>query len=631
MAAPVRTAHGAHDAHDGHDAHTDHGCHDPAHANCDHGRELVTAAAAAVRVHRWTAALGTASLACFGAAAASAALQAVAAASGPTQQAAAPIVDGALVAGGVDRLGSASAWLAALGALLAFVVFLVGNTMVKTAAVAANGSQQQKPSEATQTMTEHFLAQQHYLATRLSGAVRIPTVSYDSFVEWDKAPESPEEADRRAVFRGRILELHAYLRDQYRRAFSELEVTVVNELSLVLRWKAKKGAGGAAGAAGAGAGKDLRPVAFAAHMDVVPCPNAARWHEEPFSGAIKDGYVHGRGSIDDKQAVLGLLEAVEANLEAGFSPSRDIYLLFGHDEEIGGNHGAHHIAAHLLANKVQLEFLLDEGLFVMCDVVPGHAAPVAMVCPAEKGSVTVELTLQGTPGHSSTPEFETPIGIMSAAVSRLERNPLPAYFGGGIEEQLFQAVSPGLPLPLRVLVHNSWLFGGLLKKVLASKPKTSTLVRTTTALTVFKSGDKSNVVPGEARALVNHRIHPKDTVESVVAYDRRIVNDPRIKFKVLESRPPAPVSSTTSAAFGRIKRCVKAVYPEAVVAPGIMVANTDTRHYWTVAENIYRFCPTFMRNKEDLAMFHGLNEKISTENYARIAAFYAGLMQDSTS
>lgn len=377
----------------------------------------------------------------------------------------------------------------------------------------------------------------HELAGKLSAAVRLPTISYDY------EDESPGVEEKRLEGLENILKLHSFLEENYPLVHKNLERTVIADYSLLFVWK--------------GRNETLRPFGLCAHMDVVPTPNEAKWDVKPFDGTIKDGYVWGRGSIDDKQAVLGILEACEHLLEQGFEPQRSVYLMFGHDEEIGGTKGARSIAAHLMSQGVNFEFILDEGLFVVKGLVPGHKNPVAMICTTEKGSLTMELSVEARPGHSSTPDTESAIGILANAVSKLEKNPLPAYFGKSVEKDFFSYCADGMPFFLRMIVVNKWLFGGLMKTVLASKPTTAVLVRTTTAVTIFKAGSKDNVIPGVARAVVNHRIHPGDKVDEVVAYDRRIINDARVQFKELNRLEAAPVSDHNSRAYRTIAGCAR--------------------------------------------------------------------------
>lgn len=204
-----------------------------------------------------------------------------------------------------------------------------------------------------------------------------------------------------------------------------------------------------------------------------------------------------------------------------------------------------------------------------------------MVCVAEKGSVSVELSVdvgdEGA-GHASTPPTESAIGILSAAIAKLEKHPMPTYFtsGSGPARDMFASLASSFSGPMKFIMGNLWFFGPLVKLLLSRKPKTAAVLRTTTAVTVFHSGQKVNVLPRIATAQINHRIHPNDTIEGVVAYDKAIINDDRIKIRVLDSLAPSPVSSHTSQSFQTIRDSVLTIYPQVSVVPALMIANTGT-------------------------------------------------------
>jgi carboxypeptidase PM20D1 len=393
---------------------------------------------------------------------------------------------------------------------------------------------------------------------------------------------------------------------------------------------------------------------------------------------------------------------------------RTVYLCFGHDEEIGGKDGAHHISRHLAREEELekeaaaaaaaataaerspgpppgpfLEFMLDEGLFIVDGIVPGHKKPVAMVCVAEKGSLTTRLSVSCDPGHSSAPPSEGAIGILSRAVDRLERNPMPCYFDIG--KLMFGALNGGFSWPMQPLFTNLWLFGPLVLAILGAKPKTSTMVRTTTALTIFQSGDKDNVLPPKATAYVNQvrtipssslslslclpstkakaycvnqRIHPRDCVASCLKHIQKTIRDPRVHVEVMSCTEPSAISSSAHPAFKHTADSVLEIWPDVAVAPGLFVAASDSKHFWGQAEQIYRYrtptacvlqipacCTTAVRScikkqskltpvnplnpsfplcrfnpitikNEETNMFHGCNERIGVDNYAKLVAFY---------
>ena len=495
--------------------------------------------------------------------------------------------------------------LAAKAALLVTALVVLANALVSKARPAhgapSSAALASAASAREASALASFLARRDELAARLGAALRCRTVSYDA----DDAENATDYAE--------FDKLAALLEASFPLVHRHLKRTVVNAHSLVYEWE--------------GADRGAEPYMAYAHLDVVPA-DAAAWSVDPFGGVVRDGFVWGRGAIDDKQAVLGHLEAVESLLAEGFAPRRSVYLCFGHDEEIGGGEGAKRIAEHLARRGVTFEFMLDEGLFVIDGVVPGHARPVAMVCVGEKGFLTARLTVECEPGHASAPPAEGAIGILARALSRLEKRPMPSHFDAA--RAMLSALGGGFRWPLQLLMANLWLFAPLLRLVFASKPKTATLVRTTTALTVLRAGNKANVLPACASAVVNHRIHPRDTVASTLAHDRRVIADDRVKIEVLQSTEPAPVSSTAHPAFETLRQTVFAIFPHASVAPGLFVAASDSKHFWGLARQIYRFNPVTLHASET-SMFHGNDEKIGVENYAELCAFFRAFHVQSAS
>ena len=156
-------------------------------------------------------------------------------------------------------------------------------------------------------------------------------------------------------------------------------------------------------------------------MPVIP-GTEGDWKQPPFEGLVSDGFIWGRGTLDNKVNIIGLLEAAENMLAQGIKPARTIFFAFGHDEEQGGIDGALEIAKLLEKRGVEAEFLVDEGGLVTQGVVPGIDGQMAIIAPAEKGIVTLQLKVVGDGGHSSMPPKQTSIGILAAGIAALEAN-----------------------------------------------------------------------------------------------------------------------------------------------------------------------------------------------------------------
>ena len=439
-------------------------------------------------------------------------------------------------------------------------------------------------------------------AGRLARALRFQTISYS-----DESLRRPEEF---AAF-------HAYIRETFPRVHAALQREALENGSVLYTWR--------------GTDPELRPILLMGHVDVVPVGPGTEgdWTHPPFGGVIADGYVWRRGAVDDKAGVIGILEATEALLAAGYQPRRTVYLAFGADEEQGGDEGAALIAALLKARGQALEFVLDEGGLIS-HVFPGLDDPVALVGIAEKGAVSVELSVRGEGGHSSMPPPSTTVGILSRAVHRLEENPLPGRFAGPVRA-LFDYIGPEMSLAPRLVFANSWLFAPLIERQLAASPQSNALLRTTTAATMFQGGVKENVLPATAHAVVNFRILPGDSVAGVVQHIRETIDGPRVQLRLVgRQTEPSPVSSAASPSWAVLERTIRQVFPDVVVAPFLTPGGTDARHFRMLTQNVYRFLP-IRSTAEDPAILHGTDERVSVRDYARAVQFYALLITNATS
>lgn len=408
--------------------------------------------------------------------------------------------------------------------------------------------------------------------------------------------------------------LHEQLRSAYPRVHAALKRERVGGLSLLYTWP--------------GSDPAAAPVLLLAHQDVVPIAPGTEgdWTVPPWDGALKDGFVWGRGSWDDKGNLIAQLEAVELLLADGFQPKRTIYLAFGADEEVGGLRGAAQIARLLAERKVRLDFVLDEGLVITDGVMPGLAKPAALIGIAEKGYVSVNLRLQGAPGHSSMPPPRGGgvIARTSAALARIEEQQFPAAIRG-VAAEMFATIAPETSGLQRVALSNLWLFGPLVQRQLEGAASTNAVLRTTTAITVVRAGERDNVMPGRAEAVINFRILQGDSIASVLAHVKRVAGDERFEVSADGGAEPSRISPTDSASYRQLNRTVREVFPEVLVAPGLMIAGTDSKHFESISEHVYRFSPVVAR-PDDLPRFHGTNERLGVENLAQMIRFYHRLL-----
>jgi len=440
------------------------------------------------------------------------------------------------------------------------------------------------------------------LAQRLAGALRFKTISYQDSSQFDA-----REFDA----------FQRYLRATFPRLHAALKLEQVNGYGLLYEWT--------------GSDPNRQPIVLLAHQDVVPVEpgTESRWTEPPFEGKIAGGYVWGRGALDDKGSLVGILEAVDHLVAAGAKPRRTVYLAFGYDEEVGGRRGAARIAELLASRNVHPELVLDEGGGLATGFIPGIAAPVALVGIAEKGYVTVELTAQAEGGHSSMPPKETAVGMLAAALTRLEHDQMPRAIRGPTAD-MFDYIGPEMPFGPRLVMANRWLLGGILAAQFGATPYGNAMLRTTTAPTVLQAGVKENVLPSSARALVNFRILPGDSLGSVLEHVRTVVDNARIGVRALEETVsnPSEVTSVDAPPFQLLARTVRQVDPGTVVTPWLVVGATDSRHYARLTHNVLRFAGAAI-GKDDLRRVHGTDERVGVQAYADAVRIYLQLLKNA--
>lgn len=440
-------------------------------------------------------------------------------------------------------------------------------------------------------------------AERLAGALAIPTIARE-----DRAQQDDEA----------FLRLHEYLKSNFPRTHKALNRETISRLSLLYTWP--------------GSETGLDPLLLMAHLDVVPVEgDPDDWQHGPFSGDIADAYIWGRGALDDKSSALAQMEAVELLLARGFKPRRTVYLAYGHDEEIGGRDGAARTAELLHKLKVRPAMVLDEGGAIMHGGVPGVSQPVALVGIAEKGYLSLMLSAEAEGGHSSMPPPSTTVGTLARAVSRLEAEPLPLRMTEPVS-RMFESAGPYMSFGRRLLLANLWLSRSLVAREMAKEPASNALVRSTTAATMFSGSTRQNILPARAAAVVNYRILPGDTRESILAHAVEVIDDGHVSVSVLPfNSDPSPVSPVEDPAFAMLEVTIQQTLGEAagreplVVAPHLVTGATDARWYTALTPHVYRFIPMRL-SRDDLRRVHGNNERIAVDNYAELVRFYAQLL-----
>lgn len=476
-------------------------------------------------------------------------------------------------------------------AVLLLLLVLAAVMAVKTAAYQGRQVQSDKPPAAIKLDKQAL--------NHLTQAVRIQTVSYDDTAQLNRA-----EYD--SFFR--------FLHNTYAQVFEQLEDTVIAGRSLLLKWQGKN--------------TSAKPVIFYAHLDVVPVEESTRdkWLHAPFSGERADGFIWGRGTLDDKGSLIALLEALKADVAANVVPERTIYFAFGSDEEVGGNLGAARIAEYFRQQHISFEFYVDEGGFVSSGMVPHMSKPVALIGTAEKGYVTLELTVNKPGGHSSRPAKKTALDVLMAALTRIHDNPEKGRVVEPVEEFL-NFIGPEMPFPLKTVFANRWFFSPVIMREYEKSPEGSALLRTTNVTTVINAGLKENVIPTLVSAKVNFRVLNDETTKDVVDRITRLIGDTSVVIKAGELYEPSKNSSSDSYGFKLLQQTAAEVFPDAMVAPFLMLGSTDSKHFQDITENTYRFFPCRF-DKDQVGSIHGINERIGEQAFMETITFYRSLFHN---
>ncbi|RFF26878.1 M20/M25/M40 family metallo-hydrolase [Wenzhouxiangella sp. 15181] len=436
------------------------------------------------------------------------------------------------------------------------------------------------------------------VATHLAEAVRFRTISSDT--------QLPNEAEP-------FLAFHDWLEATYPDAHGVMERERVNELSLLYRWPGRS---------------DCKPVGFISHLDVVPVEEESieEWSYPPFGGTVTDGYVWGRGSVDTKSNLVMIMEAVERLAEDGYTPSCDIYLLFGHDEEIGGSNGAGAMSQRLAERGIHFDWVLDEsgGGSIHAD----GSRKWAQVTLSQRGYVTLELKATGVGGHSALPLRPNAILRLSRALMRLSDSTMPGGLQGLALEMVKARVQRRSYLE-RLLVANTWITKPVVERIIESMPGGAAILRTTHSPTVIDGGQKDNVLPKTAHALINFRVHPRDDIEFVRNWVRESINDDSIKVSIHQERAfeAPPATDPSAPQVTHFKEVIGEVYGSIdPLIPGFGLAASDARHYAPIADALLKFEPVVIREGDSLNP-HDTNERLPIDSLARGVVFYQRLIE----
>lgn len=434
--------------------------------------------------------------------------------------------------------------------------------------------------------------------SNLATLVKIPTVSRldNDGTDWNQ-----------------FTKFRAKLRELYPECHKALDLELVDNSTLLFRWRGKS---------------DGQPAVLMAHYDVVPA-TVEGWEHPPFGATlVKDENgvesLWGRGTLDDKGSLVCVLEAVEHALGKGFRPQNDVYLSFGHDEEVAGT-GASSVVELLKSRNITPWIVVDEGGAVVEGIFPGVDRPIAVVGVSEKGILSLRLTVLQQGGHASAPPKNAATIRLARALLRLNSKPFPKSFVP-TNLEMIRTVGKEAKQPFKWVFGNLWLtklpllalFGKL-------SDETRAMIRTTQVVSQLSGAQAANAIPEKAEAVVNIRIAIDSSVSSVVEHVRKAIRDPLVQIETVHPTEPSPVSETSGRAWEIIKSTISKVYPRAIVTPYVMLGASDSRHFAQISNHVYRFSP-FEMSAVERGTLHAKNERIRVEKFWNGIRFYDELL-----
>ena len=451
-----------------------------------------------------------------------------------------------------------------------------------------------KPKANAKVFEEEITLNNDKVIENLRTLVRFKTVSYrDGSLEDD------------AQFQALLNELPKL----YPNVYKTCTQTLMDDRGVLILWQGKK---------------HDAPSVMMAHYDVVPV-NEELWDKPPFEAVLEDGVIWGRGTLDTKVTVNGILSAAEKLIADGFVPENDIYFAFSGGEEINGK-GAVNIVDYFEKNNIELALVVDEGGAVVENVFPGVKKACGLIGIAEKGLMDVEYSSKSAGGHASAPKPNSPIVNLSKAILRVENNPFKMHLTKPVKE-MFDTLGRHSSFVFRMIFANLWCFSPVLNMLCKMQGgELNALMRTTTAFTQAKGSSASNVIPPEAKFVSNMRLNPADTMDSALQYLRKTVKDDRVEITLLHGMNPSRISQTNCEAYDKVASSVVSTWKGSIAAPYLMMQCSDSRHYGRISDKVYRFSAMDLTS-EERATIHGNNERIRVETAVKAAEFYVRLMK----
>lgn len=473
-----------------------------------------------------------------------------------------------------------------LGIIICIIVILLLVLLVRTARF--------KPEKQEPVQIEEIAVNREKITADMVAMIRCKTVS-----DRDEAKVDREEF-------ARFVQL---LKERYPLVHQTCTLEKIGKTGLLYLWKGKS---------------DKEPSVCMAHYDVVSVEEDG-WEKPAFEGIIEDGVIWGRGTLDTKGTVLGIFQAAEQLMADGFVPENDMYFSFSGEEEIDGKSCAD-IVSYLEGKGISPAIVLDEGGAVVDNVFPGVTGSCALIGTGEKGTVSMNFTMESNGGHASTPPTHTILGELSKAVTRIEDKPFKRQFTKPVLE-MFDTLGRHSSFLYRMIFVNLWLFAPVLDMICKKAGgELNAMLRTTVAVTRMEGSKAYNVLPAKASFGINVRLMGTDTIQSATEYLRQVVANDRIKIELVSGVNASRISDTNCQSWDKLKLAIRKTWPEAIVSPYLMMAGSDATNYCRISDKVYRFSAMHL-SSEERVMIHGHNERVPIDTLVKTVQFYIRLMK----
>ena len=408
-------------------------------------------------------------------------------------------------------------------------------------------------------------------------------------------------------FRG----FHKVLRETFPNLFATAECEEF-EGNLLLKWK--------------GTDPSLKPVLLMNHHDVVEA--SGEWTHPAFSGAIADGKVWGRGTLDTKGGLAMMFQAAEELIKEGFTPKRDTYFVTACTEETGGE-GGDAISLELQKRGIEFHMVLDEGGMIMYDPIGGADGTFAMIGVGEKGYVDLKFIATSNGGHSSAPGKNTPLVRLGKFMAEAEKAECFDVYMSDTVKEMLSRFAPTMSGIMKTACSNINAFKPVLKKVMPMiSPAGAALLRTTLAFTMSKGSEGANVIPQEAWVVGNmrfsHHQGKKSSIDAIAALAKKY----DIETVVIDDGIESGITDFKGEAFKFMEKAVNEIFPDYKPVPYVMNAATDSRYFNRVCKDCVRFVP-FKIDNQQLNSVHGIDENVDVATLAPAVDFYRYVLREA--